>query len=325
MKQRFVMVVAVAGSAGVLGALLTGFAAKSTDETKAADAVAAVQHVAPATLSNLAATTSNSTEAAKANLDDGSVVLVSENASSGVKLETPGTGSDVTIGLPFAGKASKAVRSQKAGVVVYNNKNGSSTVPVVHKDGRVQISTVIDNAKAPKRYDYPIEVPSGASLVQSPQGVIAIVAGDGAPLRVFGNAWAKDAHGKAVPTHYEIVGNTLTQVIDFTEHTAFPVVADPSTSAYSYNCVLTNGSSYFLKPGTPLTMCKGSRLQMYYNGRVAYTYYLKLNGQPGNPKRASLDCIIAIAGAAAGLVSTTSGIAVWATLSSIYGIKACIA
>lgn len=101
--------------------------------------------------------------------------------------------------------------------------------------------------------------------------------------------------------------------------------APAQASAYSYNCVATNGSSYFLKPGTPLTSCKGSRLQMYYNGRVAYTYSLTLNGQPGNPARASLDCIIAIAGTGAGLVSTNTGVGVWATAASIYGLKACIA
>ncbi len=47
-------------------------------------------------------------------------------------------------------------------------------------------------------------------------------------LTTFDPAWAKDANGAPVPTRYEIEGNTLVQVVDFTADTAFPVVADPS-------------------------------------------------------------------------------------------------
>ncbi|MGO4595580.1 hypothetical protein AB4Z18_17335 [Leifsonia sp. 2TAF2] len=308
-----------------MGAGLTGFAATDAATTNAVDAVAAIQQVAPTAVSDVAKTSSDADTAIQASLPSGDTVAVPKDPTDGVQLSGAGDAPDLRIGLPFAAQATEAIASQKAGVVVYDNNNGSSTVPVAHADGTVQLNTVIENAQAPKRYDYRIDVPNGASLVQTPGGTVAIVTADGSPLRVFGDAWAKDANGEPVPTHYEVHGATLTQVVAFTEHTAFPVVADPSTSAYSYNCVLTNGSSYFLKPGTALTTCKGSRLQMYYNGRVAYTYYLTLNGLPGNPARASLDCIVAIAGTGAGLVTTTSGLGVWATAASIYGLKACIA
>lgn len=48
--------------------------------------------------------------------------------------------------------------------------------------------------------------------------------------RAFGAVaapWAVDATGQSVPTRYEIEGQALVQVIDFTAATAFPVVADP--------------------------------------------------------------------------------------------------
>lgn len=38
---------------------------------------------------------------------------------------------------------------------------------------------------------------------------------------------AVDATGQSVPTRYQIDGQSLVQVIDFTAATAFPVVADP--------------------------------------------------------------------------------------------------
>ena len=213
----------------------------------------------------------------------------------------------MTIGLPFAKKASQATPSRETDVVVFNNNNGSSTVPVPHEDGSLQISTVITNAKAPKRYDYPITVPRGASLTRSAKGVVAVVKADGSPVMVFGDAWAKDAHGKAVPTHYEVKGNTLTQVIEFTTQTAFPVVADPQTTGvYSYNCVLQNGSSYFMKPGEPLPNCKGSRLQKYINGRMVQTIPLTGYGQPANPRAfGTPECFLSLGG---GLALSVFGI-----------------
>lgn len=42
----------------------------------------------------------------------------------------------------------------------------------------------------------------------------------------FQPAWAIDATGMLLPTNYEVVGNTLTQVVD-TTGASFPVVADP--------------------------------------------------------------------------------------------------
>lgn len=43
--------------------------------------------------------------------------------------------------------------------------------------------------------------------------------------------WAVDADGQPLPTHYEISGSTLTQVVDTTGAT-FPVVADPTVQFF---------------------------------------------------------------------------------------------
>ncbi|MFS0911279.1 hypothetical protein AB3M89_05765 [Microbacterium sp. 179-I 3D2 NHS] len=43
--------------------------------------------------------------------------------------------------------------------------------------------------------------------------------------------WAIDAQGRSLPTHYEVSGSTLTQVID-TTGAVFPVVADPTVRDY---------------------------------------------------------------------------------------------
>ncbi|MGH1550722.1 hypothetical protein ACRAWB_16665 [Leifsonia poae] len=218
-KSRTLVSAATLAGICVIGASLTGFASLDAAEVNAADAVAAIQGVAPESLSDLAAVSRDSDTAAAATVEGGRVEVPVDPAD-GLSL-----GNSVQIGLPFAQQASDATDSQLPGVVAYDNKNGSTTVPLIKADGAVQINTVIDNASAPKRYDYPIDVPDWASLTQDANGTVAIVEADGSPLRVLGEAWAKDADGEAVPTHYEVRGNTLTQVVDFTDHTAFPVVA----------------------------------------------------------------------------------------------------
>ena len=44
----------------------------------------------------------------------------------------------------------------------------------------------------------------------------------------FDAPWAADAAGVSVPTRYEVRGDTVVQVVDFTQAHAFPVVADPN-------------------------------------------------------------------------------------------------
>ena len=87
------------------------------------------------------------------------------------------------------------------------------------------IVTVIDNAGAPTEYAYPstgtdrIEIgESGGAFFYAGEELVGVAL---AP-------WAKDAEGADVPTHYEINGGELVQVV---EHRGggftYPVVADP--------------------------------------------------------------------------------------------------
>ncbi|MDN4613260.1 hypothetical protein P5G50_02240 [Leifsonia sp. F6_8S_P_1B] len=209
------------------------------------DPLAAVARVAPESVSDAADVqpVTTSPEAVDATVN-GTNVIVPSDPEESVRLSS-GNG-DASLGLPFAGVADGAV-VRGDGAVSYDNNNGSSTVPIVRRDGSVQINTVIRHSGAPKRYDYAVSVPSGQSLHLAPDGSVYVAAETGVPSFYIAAPWAKDAAGNPVPTHFELAGKTLTQVVDFTAETAFPVVADPtvySTGQASYNCVLTNGSSY---------------------------------------------------------------------------------
>jgi len=230
MRSTFVGVRA-AVVASTVGGLLSGFVPVDASAVNAADAVAAIQEAAPEAIAGSTGTAAG-TGAGTASVaeNDGLRVAVPTDAAKGITLAV-GDAPTLTIGLPFGEKASDATESPVPGVVVYDNDNGSSTVPVL-RDGGMQINTVIDNADAPTRYDYPIDSGDGQSLQLNPDGSVTAVGVDGALSAFVAAPWAKDAEGNPVPTRYEVRGATLTQVIDFTEATAFPVVADPQFEWY---------------------------------------------------------------------------------------------
>ncbi|MDQ8702622.1 DUF2599 domain-containing protein [Streptomyces sp. LHD-70] len=72
-------------------------------------------------------------------------------------------------------------------------------------------------------------MPEGASLDEWEDGSVAITGAKGEFLGGFNAPWAKTAQGRAVPTRYEVEGNTLVQEVDHRAlpESAYPVVADP--------------------------------------------------------------------------------------------------
>lgn len=217
-------------------ALLTAFAPLDTDQTAATGSVAAIQAVAPEVLADAEEPVRTGTgDIAVEFQSDGVPATLPVDAEDGV---TMGTGSSVLrIGLPYSAQARDATTSRIPGVVVYDNRNGSSTVPVVGEDGEVRINTVIDNASAPRTYNYALELAGGTSLASNEDGSVDVTNPDGSFAARIAPPWAKDANGNAVPTRYVVEGTVLTQIVDFDSATAFPVVADPSviTTTYTYS------------------------------------------------------------------------------------------
>ncbi len=200
-------------------------AAPAFADTAADDTVRVVAAATPETVAaaaNIATTTNgeNAIDATVAGID----ITVPVDAADGITFV--GENGTVSLGLPFADRAESA-EVERAGVVSYDNKNGSLTVPIVQNDGSIQVNTVIERASAPTRYSYELDVPEGGS-VKLEGGLVLIKNAEGAFVAVVAPAWAKDSTGAEVPTHYEIDGDTLTQVVDHrSSPVAYPVVADP--------------------------------------------------------------------------------------------------
>lgn len=165
--------------------------------------------------------------AAVADLPDGAIVIPTDPARPILIGSDNPANADLEITLPASSAEATAV-VHDSDVVTYNNGDASTTVVSALADGGVQLSTVITSADAPTRYNYGLNIPEGGYLLPDDSGAIYVVAPEGYIIATIAAAWAYDADGNPIPTHYEINANTLTQVVEHGPETAYPVVADPS-------------------------------------------------------------------------------------------------
>ncbi|HET8615325.1 MAG TPA: hypothetical protein VFL94_07355 [Actinomycetales bacterium] len=183
-------------------------------------------------LSALAVTLSTGIGAASATTDTTSVTRLALQ-QAGVSSGAPGVALPVHGHTVRAGglaitypDAAAGSRRLDAHTRVFDGRHFDQVVQSTGTDA-VRMLTVIADAEAPTRYDYSF---AGHELRQLGHGYVAVYDRSGEPVALIEPAWAKDAHGNAVKTRYEIDGSTLSQVVDVDAHTAFPVVADPSVS-----------------------------------------------------------------------------------------------
>lgn len=90
----------------------------------------------------------------------------------------------------------------------------------------------------------------GTSLELMKDGGVILSQG-GRPIALIDAPWA-------LPTHYEISGSTLTQVVDYPQGTAFPVVADPTWKVYPWYVRVTfNRAESLAVTGGSVPACAG--------------------------------------------------------------------
>lgn len=143
----------------------------------------------------------------------------------------------IGISLPFA--ETSRLDETVDGTPVFDNSNGSSTVPVVKEDGSLQINTVLENSQAPKEYSYRLNIPEGAEISEIDGSVLVML--DGNLVGGLSPAWAKDSNGNDVPTHYKVVGgNEVVQVVEHDSSFTYPIVADPWLGAMLFHDFSTN-------------------------------------------------------------------------------------
>lgn len=199
-------------------------AADSVDNVSAVDVEASLGRAASPLVSEAINTASTAADAAV--VTDGlNTVTIPRDPSDGVEL-TVDTAS-VSIRLPEVEEASAAV-SLDSGAVTYPATNGVANT-VIPRDGGLQMLTTIASAEAPTSFAYDVTVPEGGSISLVGDGSAVIVDAGGEPVLTTTTPWAVDANGNHVPTHYEIEGDSLVQIVEHAagDH-AYPIVADPT-------------------------------------------------------------------------------------------------
>lgn len=130
----------------------------------------------------------------------------------------------VTLSLPAEGAPTLVGRT-----AVYRSAAAPSTrIAAQALNGGMRALINITDASAPERYEFPFGG-QVASLTLKPDGTVDTLNAAGEVIGTVDAPWARDANGAAVPTHYEVQGTTLVQVVNHRSGTyAYGITADPA-------------------------------------------------------------------------------------------------
>lgn len=96
----------------------------------------------------------------------------------------------------------------------------------------------IESCNAPREYEFDFDLPEGHALAldynvdieaisEYACGAVYILNEFDIPVSYIEPAWAVDSKGEKIDTWYSIDGDTLIQVVDFSDESSFPILADP--------------------------------------------------------------------------------------------------
>jgi hypothetical protein len=169
----------------------------------------------------------------------GASVAETRSATVEVRLDSPsqidvvaeGGGGEIaaTITLP-RGFARGPGTIADDGTVVFRSDHGGrgslgdAIAVQTLTDGSTRVQTVLATAESEHEFGYGM---AGFSPVVTPEDGTFFVSDSGAVVPVDA-AWAVDAKGEPVATHYEVRGAELVQVVEPDADAVYPIVADPS-------------------------------------------------------------------------------------------------
>lgn len=198
-----------------------------TTTTWEATAVAAsISDSAPAAVADSTAdVTTLSDGTTVATTGDGTAIMVADEGSGGVTVSSPG-GETVGIAADIPHSTQGTVVD---GMTVFDLGDHAVVYQPVSPEngGGIRMLFTMDDASSPTTFKVDFDLPAGARLISAEGGSVTAVDAEGQPVGSVPAPWAKDANGSAVPTSYEIQGDTLVQHVYPGPTTAFPVVSDP--------------------------------------------------------------------------------------------------
>jgi hypothetical protein len=227
---KYSMVAAVATAIAMTFTMVGSSTAQTRDTTTPAEATAVAHQIIQVSplganaAPDSAPVYSSMPIAIHASIPDATINVPSDPS----KPTTTTTASGVTISLiNLSASRASHVAEGAPGIAVSDTNNGWMAATVVTHTG-LSNDIVINSPEAPTSYDTRITLSRGQFIKSTPGGGYEVVDRKGKVSAVIGAPWAEDATDTAVPTHYELHGDILTQVVDFHRPgIALPVTADP--------------------------------------------------------------------------------------------------
>jgi len=170
--------------------------------------------------------------AATSPIDGDQHVTIPSTGDQRIRLTTVDT--SVSIALPADGEG-----DEHGQTTVFDGSGQDAQIAAQPTLDGVRALVHIDGPSAPERYSFTIGGDVKKLYVLS-DGSVAATDADGSALGVLAAPWATDANGTAVPTHYEVDGTTLTQVVEHKDGSySYGITADPHWGWVHYSRALS--------------------------------------------------------------------------------------
>lgn len=186
-------------------------------------------------------------------------IVTTDPASTEVDGATATTGSDeITIESP-AGEFT---------VTALATGEHSEIETVLLENAEALFAIRLDNAEAPRSYDFSVDLPEGATVTELEDGGYFYHSADGTYLGGTAAPWAKDANGVDIPTSFSFSEGVLTQHVnvDAVENVAYPVIADPLNGYWLVQSAWVTYQSnplYFVVNAVPTDYGRSNRGAIY--------------------------------------------------------------
>lgn len=253
MKQR----AAAVALTGLMGIALMSAAPAQADQVgetpSESESQEAIEEVTPEVFEDLHGDIVVSETDATAEIESGDnqgqpTTVSLESGSSSIEVN-PADGDAVTMSLVQATGAQAPADITNDGTLFVEHESGISSTAVVKEDGSVQVVSTIAEGTTTEEIPYEFDAAGLSYIQESDDGALFLRAADGSLLGGVAPAWAKDANGVEVPTHYEVTG---TQVVQIVEHAAggfqYPIVADPFWGTNLFDYVRWINGVHVMKP-----------------------------------------------------------------------------
>lgn len=168
--------------------------------------------------------------------------------------------SPLTVSLP-EGLGLEESETADDGTLVFRGDKGVDAAVQFLEDDAIRLQTVLEDEDAPTDFQY--EFDDGIELAEGPHETVELIQHDGGVVQTLGvidRPWAFDADGAPIETHYEIDDNVLTQHVEITGDTEFPVVADPKVTSTWWNFTIYFNKNETIALGSGAGVCASTAM-----------------------------------------------------------------